>query len=218
MGVKTLLLAVALTAVGAAFASDTSIATFVHVNPSSTSFWRTAPSRTFDIPVEFPEGADSATLSVRGSEYVADYADITTSPFRLTLPEASDEEHEDVYELTLTFNDEKATVRTARLGLVVGQEAGVGATARCVSDTTMREWKKAYGNVVMPVPRDMTALTAGGTPVVEGDKGFTGAQGWYAAGRIELGTEATFGLVTDEAAYEPTVVGAIRGGALIIVR
>lgn len=218
MCVKTLLLAVALTAVGAAFAADTSTATFVHVNPSSTSFWRTAPGRTFDVPVEFPEGANSATLTVRGSEYAADYADITTSPFQLTLPEAADEEHEDVYELTLTFNDEKATVRTARLGLVVGQEAGAGATTRCVSDTTMREWKKAYGNVVMPVPNDMTALTAGGTPVAAGDKGFTGAPGWYAAGKIELDTEATFALVTAEAEYEPTVVGAIRGGLLLIVR
>lgn len=218
MCVKTLLLAVALTAVGVAFAADTSTATFVHVNPSSTSFWRTAPGRTFDVPVEFPEGADSATLTVRGSEYAADYAEITTSSFQVTLPAASDEEHEDVYELTLTFNDAKATVRTARLGLVVGQEAGAGATTRCVSDTTMREWKKAYGNVVMPVPNDMTALTAGGTPVAAGDKGFTGAPGWYAAGRIELDTEATFALVTAEAEYEPTVVGAIRGGLLLIVR
>ena len=151
---------------------------FVFVNRGTSSYWHTATNCVLALPVEMPEGATSATLSVTGLRHSATYANITASPFLLTLPAATSTETENVYDLTLTFNDAGATVRTARLGLIKGYNMTVRGATRCLAPKEQRKWGWVKGRrAVFPIPYGMTAFTVGGTAM---DTGLGGDQGWYA--------------------------------------
>ena len=101
---------------GAAFASDTGDALLLFKD--SGSFWHTATNSTITVPLDFKDDATSATLTVRGSKYQRVYEGITTSEFTFSLPPADDIAHEDVYELSLVFDN--GTEMSARLGLPCG--------------------------------------------------------------------------------------------------
>lgn len=48
--------------------------TFVFLKPEASSFWQTAKGSRMTVPVDFPDGATSATLTVRGAGYQKSYA------------------------------------------------------------------------------------------------------------------------------------------------
>ena len=92
-----------------------------------TYSWRTAPPGDFTVSWTFPDGASSATLLVEGVGYSQTYANLSATSQLLSLPTAA-EGNENVYNLTLTFND--GTVKTASLGRIRGAVQGSAATIR----------------------------------------------------------------------------------------
>ena len=92
--VKTAAAAVTALVVSSLFsAGTTSEPTFVFLRPETSSFWRTAFDSEITVPVDFPEGSDTATLRVSGLGYEREYADITAADlgengFTFTLPQA----------------------------------------------------------------------------------------------------------------------------------
>lgn len=155
----------------------TSAGDFIFLNEKTSSYWHTATNRVLALPVDFPAGAASATLSVTAPDYSAQYAIAAgTSNFLLPLPPATSPATENVYDLTLTFDDAAATMRTARLGLIYGHDASSIGGTRCLAPMTQRKWGWVRGRVVIPIPFGLEPLAIGGTPV---DTGLDGAQGWY---------------------------------------
>ena len=162
----------------AAWADTSSLmsdSTFIFMCPDTSSFWRTATNQVMALPVSFPAGASSATLSVTAPGYSAQYAIATPGDFLLSLPAATSPETENVYDLTLTFNDASATVRTAKLGLIDAVLPGGGET-RCIAPASAPKWKRVKGRAVIPVPYGVTSFTINGATV---DTGLNGAQGWF---------------------------------------
>ena len=163
----------------AAAAGMTSDSSFVFLAPETSFFWHTATNNTMALPVVFPDGADSATLSVTGLSYTATYSGIVTNEFLLTLPAASKPSEENVYDLTLTFND--GTVRTARLGLIQGLVGGNEGATRCLAPFGSSKWRRVEERAVFPIPYGVTAfsLLLDGVDEIS-ETGLDGAAGWYA--------------------------------------
>ena len=166
---------------------------FIFVNAKTSSYWHTATNCVLALPIEFPAGASSATLTVSGLRYSATYADITASPFLLSLPPATSTATENVYDLMLAFDDAGATTRTARLGLIKGYDATTVALTRCLAPKEQRKWGWVKGRrTVFPIPYGMTSFTVGG---VATDTGLGGDQGWYA---LDVPAGQTIPLTLDE--------------------
>ena len=210
---KMTTIAAGLALAGAALASDTGDALLLF--KESGSFWHTATNNTLTVPLDFKDGATSATLTVRGSTYMRVYEGITTSEFTFTLPPADDITREDVYELSLSFDN--GTEMSARLGLPCGIMPGAEGSTRCISERSAR-WQNTYGNGLMPIPAGATALSVGGTPVTDATSGYTGAQGWLALGPVEVGTPVAVSMTSAGVAYPRTLVGALAGGFTVVFR
>lgn len=186
------------------------------LRPDESSFWRTAPGNSVTVPVDFPEGAETATLQVKGcgSGYSKTYQDITAESFSFSLPSATDTRSEDVYELTLTFDDESGTVRTARIGLIKGIGTDPSGRTRCVVPPGSRSWSKVDGTrAVLPIPYGATSLTVNGT---EMDTGLGGAQGWYALTGLTSGNATELSLSADGETFYASLVSA--AGLMFILR
>ena len=192
----------------------TSDSAFVFLSPETSYFWRTATNNVMTLPVVFPDGADSATLAVTGFSYTASYPGITTNEFTLTLPPAAKPSEENVYDLTLTFND--GTVRSARLGLIQGLAPGGEGSTRCIAPFGGRKWRKVENRAVMPIPYGTKAFSfqvEGGGEVTE--TGLGGAAGWYA---FELGggERATVSMTDeDDVDWSASLMGWF-GGILMV--
>lgn len=184
----------------------TSNSTFVYLRPELSSFWHTATGSSVTLPVTYPFGASKATLTVRGTSYLREHADITGETFALTLPAAMDLVHEDVYDLTLTFDN--GDVRTARLGQVQGYASADEAGTRCLLPVGAGEWNTVTKRGVLPIPYGTTAFTLNGETV---DPGLDGAQGWYALGKIRGGQAYDLSLTTDEDEYVASLIGTSLG-------
>ena len=152
--------------------------TFVFLRPKESFLWCTATNNTISLPVVFPNGATSATLSVSGLGYSANYLDLVEGEFLLTLPAATAPSNENVYDLTLTFSD--GTVRNAKIGLVQGVTSGSEGSTRCLAPVGSKKWRQVNGRAVFPVPYGITSFTIdfsdAGTVT---DSGLDGAAGWY---------------------------------------
>ena len=164
---------------------------FIFLNPKTSSYWHTATNATLALPVEFPAGVSSATLTVSGLRFSATYAGITTSSFILTLPPATSTATENVYDLALDFGN--GVVRTAKLGLIRGYDASTVALTRCLAPKEQRKWGWVKGRrAVFPIPYGMTSFTVGG---VVTDTGLGGDQGWFA---LDVPGGQTIPLTLDE--------------------
>ncbi|MBQ2631470.1 MAG: hypothetical protein IJG13_17470 [Kiritimatiellae bacterium] len=211
---KTMMvIAVGFALAGAAFASDTGDALLLF--KESGSFWHTATNSTLTVPIDFKDGAASATLTVRGSTYLHVYEGITTNAFTFSLPPADDVAHEDVYELSLVFDN--GTEMKARIGLPYGLMAGTEGATRCIPESSSTRWPRTYGNGLIPVPAETTSLVVDGSPVTESTPGFTGAQGWLALGPVEKDATVDVEMSDGSRTIERTLVGAVVGGTMIIV-
>ena len=184
---------------------------FVYLRPELSSFWHTATGPSVTLPITYPFGASKATLTVRGTSYLREYADITGETFALTLPAATDSTHEDVYDLTLTFDN--GDVQTARLGQVQGYASADEAGSRCLLPAGEGEWNTVTKRGVLPIPYGMTSFTLNGEAV---DPGLGGAQGWYALGKIRGGQTYELSLTTAEEAYEASLLGTSLGFLLLM--
>lgn len=187
-------------------AGNRSSATFIFVDPESSSFWNTARGNRLNLPVDMPSGATTATLTVRGcGGYEARYSGITGNEIDVELPDAVSWATENVYDFSLVFNDAVGTSRHASLGLVRSYSAGAQGMTRCLTPVGTRAWGKVNGRTVFPVPYGATSLTLNGVDV---DTGLAGAQGWCAIEGLDCGSTATLELRTGDGAFVVPLVGA----------
>ena len=152
--------------------------TFLFLRHKESFLWCTATNNTVSLPVVFPSGATSATLSVSGLGYSANYLDLVEGEFLLTLPAATAPSNENVYDLTLAFDD--GTVRNAKIGLVQGVKSGAEGSTRCLAPAGSRKWRQVSGRAVLPVPYGITSFTIDFSDAgMIMESGLDGAAGWY---------------------------------------
>ena len=143
---------------GAVYGESAAFEVFGRID--DTYSWRTAPPGDFTVSWTFPDGASSATLLVEGVGYSQTYANLSATSQLLSLPAAA-EGNENVYNLTLTFND--GTVKTASLGRIRGAVQGNGATIRYApvpADTSVAQ--RASKVSVLAIPPETSALQVDG--------------------------------------------------------
>ena len=163
-----------------------------------TYSWRTAPPGDFTVSWTFPDGASSATLLVEGVGYSQTYANLSATSQLLSLPAAA-EGNENVYSLTLTFND--GTVKTASLGRIRGAVQGSAATIRYApvpADTSVAQ--RASKVSVFAIPPETSALQVDGVdlPFVSG----AGYLAWICPDRQAHALSLTVG---EDETYEDTL-------------
>ena len=198
MGIKKLLPIVIMLI--AAFSGDVTFAVEsaevpVYTDPDSTVLWRTFCSPTETIRWDFPEGASKATLTVEGVGYERVYAGLEATEQQLDLPKPTSAATENVYTLTLAFDDESNTVWTARIGLVQGVDGGSASAAcsfRFVPEDSTR-WVQAQRTNVLEIPAGDGALTYDGQTL---DVGLGGAAGWFLLGPLEAGSRTDLKALT----------------------
>ena len=185
--------------------------TFVFLRPETSSFWNTATNSTMTLPIDYPNGATKATLTVNGVGYNRVYSDLTGDSIEIDLPVPDSPKTENVYELTLAF-DNGAASRTAKLGLIKGLDSGAKGSTRCIAPAQGKVWSKATGRAVLPIPYGTTSFTVNG---VVHDTGLGGAQGWYALSPIEPGETITLSCLADGVSYVASILGGGNGFMLI---
>ena len=203
---KRIMLGACVVLSAAAYAAE-SAASFVFVNPDTSSFWRTARSRSVTVPVDFPEGATTATLAVTGVGYSASYEIAAPGPYTFQLPEAATPAEENTYSLALSFD--RGESKTARLSLISGMENGGAGSTRCVSQAG-RSWGVSKSQqMTLPVPFGTTSLVVNGDAV---DTGLDGAQGFFTLS----GLPASMSLTVSGTTYYADIVG--MPGFLLLFR
>lgn len=191
-------------------------AAFVEVAAGKSSFWHTATNATLSLPVTFPHLATSASIAVDGIRYSRRYQGITRGSlsggnFVLSLPQALSMATENVYDLTLSFDD--GTVRTARLGLLCDAYGTTRAGTRCLFDASSSAWLRADSPAVLPIPYGVETIFVGGEAV---PTGLDGRQGWYALKLPGSGAARTVAMTDGEADYEVALFGKAKGMMLYI--
>ena len=190
----------------------------VFFNEKTSSYWHTATNCVIDLPIEFPDGASSATLSVTGIGYLAQYAiSAGMEQYTLSLPPATSSTAENVYDLALAFNDSASTVRTAKLGLIYGHDATTTGWTRCLAPAGTRAWSKTKGVAVIPIPYGTTSftITLDGGEATSTDTGLDGAAGWYPL-RLKGETTADLAATTLEGSLSASLRGDGAGFFLIV--
>lgn len=163
-----------LTAVAAALSSAVNAAD-AFLLPKENILWYTAVSSDFDVPVLLPRGATSAKLVVSGKGYSRTYEEIGEGMLSLSLPGADSAGEENIYDLTLTFNDEPPTVQHARLAVCQGAASGGSASAD-VRTASLPEWHKATKKALIPIDKGVDTIVVNGTP--EDDSPWS-SPGWF---------------------------------------
>ena len=216
---RMVIFAAALLAVFASIAEGekSSDEAFVFLKPEELSFWHTATNNSFMVPVLFPRGATSATIGITGGAGYSSTTPVITEEsldargeYRIDLPAASGPETENVYTLTLEFND--GTVRTARIGVISGVELGGSGVTRCLAPKDGRKWSVRGDRAVVPIPYGTTSLSVGGATV---ETGMDGEQGWYFLSLPPPGLPLALSLETDSARYDTELVGKGFGSMFI---
>lgn len=190
--------------------------TFIFLKPETSSFWNTATNSSMTLPIDYPNGASVATLSVKGVDYYRTYLNITEDSFDLELPAPDSPKTENVYDLTLMFND--GTVRTAKLGLIQGLDSGAKGSARCLAPADGRVWNTAKYRAVLPIPHGMESfsvrLNDGAWENI--DPGLNGAQGWYALSPIRRGDSISLSYIADGMSHVASLLGGGDGFFVIM--
>lgn len=143
----------------------------IFARPDETAFWRTATNSTFDVSWVFPPSAGKATLSVVGKGAERTYPDLTATAQTVELPVVSSAADEDVYELTLTFDD--GTVERCTMAVVRGAKEGAAATVDYAS-TRKPSWHTVGSRAVFPVPFGAVSITVDGETAE-----LDGSYGWF---------------------------------------
>ena len=159
----------------------TSDPTTVFLQPERSSFWRTATNSTVELRIDYPDGATKAELTVQGENFAVRVPDITLGAYSVRFPEPTSPEAEDVYSLSLAFDN--GVTNTATLAVVSG--SGVAEPVATPVLPPGRKWRKVGRNAVLPIPFGTTELAIDGESVATG---LDGAQGWYGWRRINSGS------------------------------
>lgn len=189
----------------------TSGRTFVHLRPEMNSFWRTATNNVVELPIDMPHSAKTATLRVEGTGYERTYPDLPEGSYRLELPEAASSDKEDVYTLTLTFDN--GTERTAKLAVIQGR---ANCAARCLVDPSSLDWRRASRRAVIPIaynPSGASEISVNGTRI---DTGLDGAQGWCVLNDIAVGKTYSLAYEADDIVRTVDIVGYVKHFSIII--
>ena len=213
--------AVAMAAVFAQTAAgDTSLESapaFVFLRPETSSFWRTATNSVVSLPVKFPEGATTATLTVTGASYSRTYENLAKGWFNLELPSPDRPESENVYDLVLSFDHGAA--QTAKLGLVQGLMPDAEGATRCIVPEGGTKWKRVRPRAVLPIPYGATSFSVFVNGVqTANDTGLGGAKGWYALDGIERGDNVVLSFATNGVDCVATLLGTGNPGFMFIYR
>ena len=195
------------TAVISAYAGDISDPALVFVRTDLTSFWRTATNCTISLPIEYPEGASSAILTVTGANYSKMYSELPDGMFELVLPPAVSPETENVFDLFLEFDN--GVTRTAKLGLIHGVSSAAEGSTRCIVSANTLAWKKSMVRAVIPIPygTEQFTVSVNGEVASMPDTGLNGAQGWYVLSPISYGDTVSLCLSTKMESYQASVRG-----------
>ncbi len=194
----------------------TSEETFVFLRPETSSFWNTATNSTMSLPIDYPNGSTKAKLEVKGIGYDKVYEGITSDSYELELPVPDSPQTENVYDLTLTFDD--GTVRTAKLGLIQGLSPDTEGATRCLAPAEGSVWNKVKYRAVLPIPYGTTSLLmqTNGGEWKELDTGLNGAQGWYALSPIGRGDNLSLSCIVDGVSYVASLIGGGDGFFVIV--
>ena len=194
----------------------TSEETFVFLRPETSSFWNTATNSTMSLPIDYPNGSTKAKLEVKGIGYDKVYEGITSDSYELELPVPDSPQTENVYDLTLTFDD--GTVRTAKLGLIQGLSPDKEGATRCLAPAEGSVWNKVKYRAVLPIPYGTTSLSmqTNGGEWKELDTGLNGAQGWYALSPIGRGDNLSLSCIVDGVSYVASLIGGGDGFFVIV--
>ena len=190
--------------------------TFVFLKPETSSFWNTATNSTMMLPIDYPRGATKATLTVSGAGYATKtYPDLMESSFELELPVPDSPQAENVYDLTLTFDD--GTVRTAKLGLIQGLSPDSEGSTRCLAPAEGAVWNTVKKRAVLPIPYGTESFTmsVNGGAWTNVNTGLNGAQGWYAL-KPNTDDSVSLSLVAGGINYVATLLGQGDGYFVII--
>ena len=192
-------------------AAITAGANDVFMLPTSNILWRTAPSSDFEVPVLMPPGASSATLVVTGRRYRREWTGLADGQFRISLPAADSADAENVYDLTLTFNDYAATTCHAKLAVVQG--AATGGTAEAEVRTPGSGWSSFAATAVLPIPSGVDAVSVNGQAV---NASLWQSPGWYLL--AARSGSLCVALLDDggEPSAEATLQGAATGLTVIV--
>ena len=135
--------------------------------------------------------------------------------FTLSLPAADGPSDENVYGLTLTFDN--GVEQSASLGLIQGLAAGAEGSTRCIAPFGGRKWRRVENRAVMPIPYGVKAFSfqiEGGDEITE--PGLDGAAGWYAF-RLGGGERAAVSMTdSGDVEWAASLMGRI--GALLFIR
>lgn len=165
---------VILTVVAAMLSADVTAAD-AFLLPTSNILWHTAPSSDFDVPVILPRGATSAKLAVDGKGYSRTYEEIGDGVFSLSLPGADPASGENIYDLTLTFNDEPQTVQRAKLAVCQGAAFGGFAKAD-VRTAGSTKWREISQKALLPIEAGVDTVFINGKPE---DESLWSSPGWF---------------------------------------
>ena len=185
----------------------------VALDTKPSAFWRTAVTSTVTIPVDYPQGATVATLAVTGLSHKAVYV-VTEGNFSLQLPEPTSPEVEDVYDITLSFDN--GVMQKASIACVAGaSHGGTASGVRVLFAKDSRKWQRVRGwRAVLPLPYGMRSFIIDGNSI---DAGLDGAAGWYAFGPLETPRSYALSMTdSDFNVFETTLFGAGLGLAIIL--
>ena len=184
--------------------------TFIFLKPETSSFWNTATNNVMSLPIDYPAGASSATLTVEGDGYSQTYTDLRDTSFELQLPRPDLPELENVYNLTLTFDN--GVVRRAKLGLIQGLAPQGAGSTRCLAPANGTVWNKVRRRAVLPIPYGTTAfsVTVNGQQWIN-ETELDGAQGWYALGGINRGDNVSLSFTTNSVNCLANLLGKGNG-------
>ncbi len=210
------LVGASLIAVASPCAELTSEPTFVFLRPETSSFWHTATNNVMTLPIDYPVGASSASLSVTGDGYAKTYTGLVGDSFDLELPAPSSPSEENIYDLVLSFDD--GTERKARLGLIQGIGSDSEGATRCLAPAEGRVWNKVKNRAVMPIPYGMESfkMSVNDGDSVEVQTGLDGAQGWYAL-KPANGAKVSLSLSLANGVNYATTLFGVGNGFFIIL-
>lgn len=186
---------------------------FVFLEPEKSSFWQTATNNVIELPVCYPEGTSSATLTVSGIGYSKTYENITGDSIEVTLPEVNLPSDENVYVFELKFSNDE--VVTARLGLVQGVGKDGEGSTRCIASSVERKWGAVMQKAVLPIPYGVKTFDIDGGE--DDETGLGGVQGWFAIGPLAVKETHNLSMTTaDDEEYFATIFGSSIGVLMYI--
>jgi hypothetical protein len=136
---------------------------FTILHTGESAFWSTAEGNVLDIPLRFPHGAKSAVLRVEGVGYSKVYSGIADATCRIVLPEAVDESTENLFNLTLEFDD--GTVERASFALPAGCTSSNEAVVACRLNYPSTSFFRVRGRALIALADGARSLSVNGENV-----------------------------------------------------